>query len=76
MQVYHFFVTVEADAKISRGGLTALLHAVHDKVFEALTLVGRRYKVTDVRAVTVTRLEEHGEVGWKSWKEDETCPGS
>ena len=73
METYHFFVTVESDDKVSRRGLTALLRAIHDKVFEALTLVGKRYKITNVRVVTVTRLEEHGEVSWKSWTEDETC---
>ena len=73
METYHFFVTVEADDKISQRGLSALLSALHDNVFAALVEVGRRYKVTNVVAVTTTQLEERGEIGWKKWKEDETC---
>ena len=65
MKTYHFFVSVDVDEKVSTKGLHALLQALHDKVFEALVLAGKRYKIKNVVAVTTTRLEERDEMQWQ-----------
>ena len=69
MNTYHFFVSVETDSKISSRGLKSLEEVLHEHVLIALSLVGQRYTVKKVFAVTTTRLEERGERQWRNEEE-------